>query len=152
MNRRDLLAGGGAVLGASLAGCVNAMTGSEPPEPDSGAFRDREAPTEPREVAAAFALALLGEDRETVENLLHRGSSLTADVTSEYTVEQELDFDIPGVSLLEESPDEVLALVELHSADIEDWEEQFRLRPEGGEEDEIVWRVYDIVESSTEAD
>ncbi|MEF8813198.1 MAG: hypothetical protein V5A55_05205 [Halovenus sp.] len=146
MRRRELLAGGGTALVAALAGCANALSGGEPPESGETQYRDRELPTQPREVAGTFSIALLEDDREMVAELLHEASPHTAAVAEEYAVETELDFDIPGVEVVSESDRETVCVVELHSADIEEWEHQFRLRPDGGDG---PWRVYTIEEPGT---
>lgn len=148
MRRRELLAGGGAALVASLAGCANALSGGEPPEPSETQYRDRELPVQPRGVAGTFAIALLEDDREMVAELLHEASPHAAAVAEAYAVEAELDSDIPGVEVVSESDRETVCVVELHSADIDEWEHQFRLRPQNGGR---PWRVYTIEEPGTTA-
>jgi len=146
MRRRELLAGTGTVLGAALAGCANAISGADPPEPGERQYRDRELPTQPRQVAGTFAIALLEANREMVTTLLHPDSPHTAAVVEEYAVTTELDSDIPGVELVGESDTEAVCVVELHSADIDDWTQQFRLRPA---DETGAWRVYTIEEPGT---
>jgi len=148
MRRRELLAGSGAVVVAALAGCANALSGSDPPESGESRYRNREIPTQPRQVAGTFAIALLEGNREMVAELLHADSPHALSVAEEYAVETDLDSDITGVEVLSQSDTETVCLVELHSADIDGWAQQFRLRPENGG----PWRVYTIEEPGADAE